>query len=958
MAGIGNFGKKVVTGVRDKVSDNVYGPNAQRLEKKLEGRLAKKIAKDEKLESKREEEERLQQEKLQKKDLKYEQKQAAKKDKKDKKEAKLEKKLVKKDKKNKKDDTDDDSDDRPLAADRSAGSATDEAAAAAAAAAEDESLLSTLVESDYQLEASIKAVFEAGKEQAVLGQLDNFIGRREKDIEEICSSHYQEFIASVDGLLQVRAETTALREAIGDINADLQDAAASALGTYQQLYHHRRMRLNMARAVELINDCQYILGLLSQMNEFVASGEYYMALKIVDQLERVHLPPLADYSFVQYLVSTMPQIKDKIVRTATNEFNGWFYKMREQSGDVGSFAIDQTSVQLRLDEQLQNANKAATLALQEPAAAVAAVAVPDAKAPTAAATPSRTGVSAYRRRGAADKAAAAPVTPLEAAGAAVAYTVASIGTPIRDKTTPSEYAILQENLFANRRYTLDFLPLYRCLHVYKTLARYDQFQTYYRDNRRLQANIVLRPSDGMSLSDELDYQAYLHKVAGFFIVEDRIAKTADELMHKPEVAKMWTKAVVNIKAWIQEQLTYGIAPAKLIVAKDFLYAFSKTLQAFGFEVDFQESFELMREKFSDGQVSDASAKFEKALEPEQFENMVVSDGSKLEALVFANQLNPSDSRSVPQTLPFSRQVPYYCSLVKECIGEFHRFAKNVLDVAEFVRKMTERTLHTLNQLLVTAIDKCTAFRSLSVGWLDLHWLEHAAVHDWQPLIGRVSYSRKVRLVMSFDKHRRYLEAAMADMVRKRIAAAFLAADATIAWTSSSARTEPRQALKELKSYLDETFAAIYTLPAQVIEDMLRETFKTLSTAFVSCLLVPSMARFNSNAVRGLDADLRLFESLAAACKLSSAPYLLLEPRQVFDLMLADNPEDYADASIRKQRYSSLNDTGKLLRIVEQFKEDSKWTLRKRTPTDKHVEALVTTLRSWHASQAQMPKIDE
>jgi hypothetical protein len=44
-----------------------------------------------------------------------------------------------------------------------------------------------------------------------------------------------------------------------------------------------------------------------------------------------------------------------------------------------------------------------------------------------------------------------------------------------------------ESLFSNRLYRIDFTPLYQCLNVFKNLGFYDEFEKYYRDNRKVRS---------------------------------------------------------------------------------------------------------------------------------------------------------------------------------------------------------------------------------------------------------------------------------------------------------------------------------------------------------------------------------------------------------------------------------------------------------------------------------------
>jgi hypothetical protein len=53
--------------------------------------------------------------------------------------------------------------------------------------------------------------------------------------------------------------------------------------------------------MEVVQDCQYLLTLVAKVNEHISKRQFYPALKASEQLQKVHLPRVSEYSFVQYL---------------------------------------------------------------------------------------------------------------------------------------------------------------------------------------------------------------------------------------------------------------------------------------------------------------------------------------------------------------------------------------------------------------------------------------------------------------------------------------------------------------------------------------------------------------------------------------------------------------------------------------------------------------------------------
>lgn len=45
--------------------------------------------------------------------------------------------------------------------------------------------------------------------------------------------------------------------------------------------------------------------------------------------------------------------------------------------------------------------------------------------------------------------------------------------------------LLEQSLFSNSRYSIDFTPLFQCLHINKELGLLEQFRNAYRENRQV-----------------------------------------------------------------------------------------------------------------------------------------------------------------------------------------------------------------------------------------------------------------------------------------------------------------------------------------------------------------------------------------------------------------------------------------------------------------------------------------
>jgi len=65
------------------------------------------------------------------------------------------------------------------------------------------------------------------------------------------------------------------------------------------------------------------------------------------------------------------------------------------------------------------------------------------------------------------------------------------------------------------------------------------------------------------------HQLYLSQVAGFFIVEERVLRTADGLLSESQVETTWETAIAKITSILEEQFSRMRTASHLLLIKDY-----------------------------------------------------------------------------------------------------------------------------------------------------------------------------------------------------------------------------------------------------------------------------------------------------------------------------------------------------------------------------------------------------
>jgi len=758
---------------------------------------------------------------------------------------------------------------------------------------EDDPYLLNLIEAE-QLEPSIRAIFESGKETEVINNLDAFIIKKEKDIEDICSWHYQEFIRAVDELLDVRLEAKDLEESVVHLNDDFQSQGKVFTDKYAMLIESRRVRKNVSLAIDAVKDCQYVLSLISQMNNHIALREFYSALKLLEQVETVYIPRVANYSFIQYFSSTISKLKETFRRESLEDFNTWLLNLRMNCVEIGKFAMEQTFAQLYEDEKHRVSTRILPPELQREL------------------TGETSGTAKDNNNNKNDKKKKDGI-------------YMSISSP----------TIVDESLYTNKRYKVDFTPLYQCLEVHRSMEVEKEFIDYYRENRRLQANVALRPTSGVNIvNEEAAYQQYFWNIAGFFIVEQTVHKSTNDLVSTSVLEKLWDMAVSKMKTVLQEQMAYTLDPAFLIDLKNFLLLFVKTLQSFNYDVtQLYEFFTVVRDVFQELEMNRIQKKFVELLEKDKWEPLNVSDRKEFETLILKNKLQVSDSEVLPQKFVFSKMIPMYCTEFRQYIIDCYRFAK-YFDMDDYVKKCVEKLIRTLNQSWVSFVGQSKSLLQYVQSWVNLTQLLTAS-ELWEYYITSFSvHGAKVKFNKEslFEEYRLQFVKLMDELIQAKIRDfIFIAKESSIQWTPAKQSEEIHQYMHDMVMYLDSSVSPILnSLPSTLQESLQIAALQTFSSAFMELLSSETTYKFNSFAVKTFDADLKYLESYVDRSKYKDTKDYLMLPRQLIDLLLSEHvDQDFIDASTRKKKYWKLeNDLGKLIVILEKFKDDSRFAIKR------------------------------
>ncbi|KAK3034137.1 hypothetical protein RJ639_033480 [Escallonia herrerae] len=738
----------------------------------------------------------------------------------------------------------------------------------------DDSVLVTLIANGEDLGPMVRHSFEMGRPEALLHQLKNVVKKKEVEIEELCKLHYEEFILAVDELRGVLVDAEELKSELASDNFRLQEVGSVLLLKLEELLESYSIQKNVTEAIRMSKHCVQVLDLCVKCNNHISEGRFYPALKAVDLIENKYMQHIAVKALRMLIERRIPLIKTHIEKKVSSEVNEWLVHIRSTAKDIGQTAIGYAASARQRDEDM--------LARQRKAEEQSCLGLGD-----------------------------------------FTYTL--------DVEEIDEESILK----------FDLTPLYRAYHIHTCLGIKDQFREYYYKNRLLQLSSDLQISSGQPFLES--HQTFLAQIAGYFIVEDRVLRAAGGLLSANQVETMWETAVTKVTSVMEEQFSNMDTASHILLVKDYVTLLGATLKQYGYEVGpILETLNNSREKYHELLLAECRQQITDVLAKDTCEQMVMRKESDYQANVLLFHLQSSDIMpAFPYIAPFSCMVPDCCRIVRSFVKDSVNYLSygGHMNFFDFVKKYLDKLLiDVLNEAILNTIHSGTTGVSqamqmaANIAVLERacdFFLQHAAQQCGIPArsIERAQGSLTAKVLLKTSRDAAYL--AMLNLVNSKLDE-FMALTENVNWTSDDIAQHGNEYINEVIIYLDTLMStAQQILPLDALYKVGSGALEHISNSIVAAFLSDSIKRFNANAVMGINSDLKALESfaderfhstgLSEIYKGGSLRGCLIEARQLVNLLLSSQPENFMNPVIREKNYNAL-DYKKVATICEKFKD--------------------------------------
>ena len=311
------------------------------------------------------------------------------------------------------------------------------------------------------------------------------------------------------------------------IDTDLRESATACEKTSNELVKARRVEKNIAATIESLANCLPVLQTFSKLSRQMKEKRYHPALKTLEQLENTFLPRIAHFRFANKMRDQIPKLRSSIKEAAVRELKDFLENIRKYSPKIGELAMRHTAEKCNVDPAIVSNAEAKKRMVMAP-------------------QPNPfTGEVDYEGQS--------------------------------ESTHEAEADLSAQDL-------VDFSPVYKCLYIHIVLGEREEFEKYYRKQRRQQATLTLQPPANMHESID-GYRVFFHGILGFFVCEDHVLNTGNGLITRGHLDEVWTSASGRIFSTLQTHTAYCTDAGFMLRIKNLMLLFSNTLSGYGFSVD-------------------------------------------------------------------------------------------------------------------------------------------------------------------------------------------------------------------------------------------------------------------------------------------------------------------------------------------------------------------------------------
>ncbi|EFA84324.1 exocyst complex subunit [Heterostelium album PN500] len=289
-------------------------------------------------------------------------------------------------------------------------------------------------------------------------------------------------------------------------------------------------------------------------------------------------------------------------------------------------------------------------------------------------------------------------------------------------------------------------------------------------------------------------------------------------------------------------------------------------------------------------------------------------------------------------------VPQFYTLLKKFIAEFYEFTDQLSENEDFIIRSTDTLIRKINEVLYNFLTMSSAVPQVIQIVVNLdhllvacqffkEYLNSLVLGDSKSNDQSLSSSNKVSLSSSNQLYTtKGLGEKLIIKLCERKIEDLMSSSANINWSPIASDDRPRDYIEDVITFLEFNLPFVQPLSHQLREEFITKAFRKISETLSIMIHSDQLKKFNLCGVKCFNADLKRIEDFAkikadekdrTTTTSRNLVGYFFELRQTVNLLLSENPEDFADSKIRSYNYNLLTNIPDLIILFQKYKEESK-----------------------------------
>ncbi|UJR27102.1 hypothetical protein I4U23_008402 [Adineta vaga] len=202
-----------------------------------------------------------------------------------------------------------------------------------------------------QATACVRSVFVRNDAGTFLKKLDERVKHYDNEIEKLCNFQYQSFVKAFHELLQVRKDTTSMKNELVKNNQMMQGAGQSLAKKTEALIKEYHRQSNIQQTIDVLSQAFPVFETYRKLQECMEEKKLYPALKLLEQLETKHLVLVKEHRWSELIQNNIAKFRNQIRNESHNELKNFLENVATYSDKIGKSAFAQAAVRLDIDRR-------------------------------------------------------------------------------------------------------------------------------------------------------------------------------------------------------------------------------------------------------------------------------------------------------------------------------------------------------------------------------------------------------------------------------------------------------------------------------------------------------------------------------------------------------------------------------------------------------------------------------